>query len=223
MVLLSAQVDNSSLRTALSDLLIQAFPEMNQDEQWLALTLYRLLAEGRSVAIEQLAGIIEQPEASVKHTLRNWPGVFFDADDKVIGFWGISVVEMPHRLTVNATTVFCWCAWDTLFIPELLQARARVSSSCPITKHIIELEVSSDRVKTLSEHDVVVSFLKPDIADLKKDITASFCHFVYFFSGQGAGEQWCVEHPGSFLLSLDDAFIVGKAMNTARYQILRTT
>ena len=201
----------------LSQIFIDAFPEMNKVEQQLALNLYALLAEGDAITLEFLARRNSIPLADVKRILDSWPGVFYDEENRIIGFWGIAVGEMGHKLAVNNKIVYAWCAWDTLFIPGLLNATANVISHCATTGDEIELTVRPDGVESAQSKEVVVSFLIPDESALKENITASFCHYVHFFVSRAAGEQWTADHPDTFLLSLKDAFLVGKKVNAARY------
>ncbi len=203
----------------LSRTFIDAFPELNRVEQRIALNLYALLAEGDAVTLERLARRSSMVLGDAKKILGNWPGIFYDEEKRVIGFWGIAVGEMDHKLEVNNKTVYAWCAWDALFIPELLNTTATVISHCASTGDEITLTVHSDGAKPAqSNEEVVVSFLIPDETALKENVTASFCHYVHFFSSLAAGEQWTADHPDTFLLSLEDAFILGKKVNAARYQ-----
>lgn len=47
----------------------------------------------------------------------------------MVAFQGPSVVEAPHRLRLDARTLYTWSAWDTLFLPELLGRPAEIESS----------------------------------------------------------------------------------------------
>ena len=203
----------------ISDFLAQAFPEINNEQQQLSLSLYRSLALGKPVAIEQLQKLTGLAAEFINQNLQSWPGVFFDDNKSVIGFWGITTRETPHRLNVNGQISYAWCAWDSLFIPALLAETVQVSSLCPVTKRKIELEISPDRAKVIGDKPLYVSFLILDEAGMKEDIVAKFCHFVYFFDSKSVAEQWLSEHPGTFLLSLDDAFSIGKNFNAARYNL----
>jgi len=203
----------------LSAYFIQAFPEMNKLEQQIALTIYRSLALLKPVTIESISKAINQNKNIITKICHSWPGVVFDNNNHIIGFWGITNQQMPHHMIIDQRKVYTWCAWDTLFIPQLINVSARVHSECPVTKQNIELLVSPTHVKAINNQKVVMSFLKPDMDDFNNDITASFCHFVFFFANHDAGEQWCAEHPNTFLLSLDDAFSVGTRMNAVRYNL----
>ena len=201
----------------LAHLFVEAFPKLSFDDQQLALKLYHLLALGEPVSCERLAQALDRSAESVNQTLVQWPGVFYDESDRIVAFKGLSVKKTPHLLTVNGITVYTWCAWDTLFIPELLNATVTVSSACGETGGVIKLTVSPSGIQTAEPVDAVVSFLIPDVNELRENITASFCHYVYFFRSREDGEAWVSEHDGTFLLSLEEAFTVGQKMNAARF------
>jgi alkylmercury lyase len=202
----------------LAQVFIKAFPVMKAEEQGLALKLYLLLSEGKPVPLALLASELGRPISNIEQTLAAWPGVFYDDAGGVVGFWGIAVGKMTHRLDLDGRTAYAWCAWDTLFIPELLNATARVTSRCAATGEAITLTMSPSRIGVAVPADVVVSFLIPDQAALKRNVTASFCHYVHFFRDREAGARWTAQHPGTFLLSLEEAFAVGKRMNAVRYR-----
>ncbi|MGH7575101.1 MAG: organomercurial lyase [Longimicrobiales bacterium] len=44
---------------------------------------------------------------------------------------------MHHRFEIDARTLGTWCAWDSLFIPELLGEAARVQSTDPETGEVV--------------------------------------------------------------------------------------
>lgn len=203
----------------LAQLFIDAFPVMNISEQQLALKLYILLSEGDAVSLEHLSIRADKPLADVKKILESWPGVLFDYKSRIIGFWGIAVDETDHYFEVNGNTVYTWCAWDALFIPELLNTTAQITSHCALSGDEIRLTISPTGIESVQPDQTMISFLVPDEGGLKDNITASFCHFVFFFRSPEAGEHWVSEHPGTYLLSLDEAFSVGKKMNARRYNL----
>ncbi len=202
----------------LSKALSGAFPAMDGGEQVLALTLYRLLAAAEPVSPEQIARRAGLPIDQVNAVLKNWPGVFLDANRQVVGFWGLSLQETAHRFEVNGKTLYGWCAWDTLFIPALIGSAAKITSSCPVTGKEIRLTVSPEGVESVSPEQLVVSFLLPEKNIFRENIIASFCHYVSFFADSIAAEQWSGMHPGTFILSLEDACKVGRLLNAARYK-----
>ncbi|MBI3023518.1 MAG: hypothetical protein HYY68_07325, partial [Thaumarchaeota archaeon] len=144
------------------------------------------------------------------------PGVYYDDTRAVIGFWGLALPEMPHRFQVDGRTLYTWCAWDSLFIPEILRKTARVESTDPVTNEKISLVVEPEGVKELEPTDTVVSFLAPNRA-FDADIIQSFCHFVHFFGSRASGDRWSSEHKGTLLLSVDQAHELGRLTNTRNF------
>lgn len=120
-------------------------------EQRVAISLYRLLAEGRPVPPERLAERAEVDAEELTRLLESWPGVYFD-EAGVVGFWGLALDQMPHRLHVDGRKLRAWCAWDTLFLPELIGKPAAVASSCPTTGETVSLEVIPAPASAASAH-----------------------------------------------------------------------
>jgi len=202
----------------LAGIFINGFPTLNVDDQALALTLYRMLAVGKPVSLEQFAQALDTSMDRVNKTLDAWPGVFFDSEHRIVALWGLSTVETQHRLETDGSVVYAWCAWDSLFFPELLDSTVKVTSHCAATGDEIKLTISPDGIESVEPKAAVVSLLAPTVEEIKENVTASFCHFVYFFRSREAGEQWVADHPGTFIVSIDEAFTVGKKMNAARYR-----
>lgn len=171
-----------------------ALPELSPEDQRAAVALYRKLAQGRPLGAGDVA---EALEVSVDDT-----------------------APMHHRFTVNGRTLWTWCAWDSLFIPEILGETARIESSDPGTGEVVRLTVSPTRVEAVEPEGAVVSFLLPDAHDFDTsaaNVMAKFCHFVFFFASRGSGERWVARHPGTFLYSVDDAFALAKRLNAQNF------
>jgi alkylmercury lyase len=202
----------------LADTLASAGLDFDDADQEMAIRLLRLLAEGHPVPSARLAQAAGLPEEHVAGTLERWPGVFRDEHGAVIGFMGLTVVEMgAHRLHNEGGPVLsAWCAWDTLFLPELLGETVRVTSRCAATSDAISLTVGPEGVCDLSPAEAVVSFLVPETG-FDADVIQRFCHFVHFFASADAGATWTAENDRTFLLSVDDAFELGRLTNRAAF------
>jgi alkylmercury lyase len=187
-------------------------------DERIALEVYRRLAEGSPASASDVAERAGAAAERVEELLTSWPGVHLDEKRDVIGFWGLTITKLSptHRLEVHGRNLFAWCAWDTLFLPEILDATARVESACPTTGETISLLVSPGGVVETSHPGAVVSFLTPD-NHFDADVIQSFCHFVHFFASREAGEAWTAKNPGTFLLSLDDAFELGRRVNALNF------
>lgn len=192
---------------------------MGEADQRLTRTLYQMLSRGKPVSFANLGKILSRPENELVETLNDWPGIFYDDNNDVIGFWGITVQPTGHCMDIDGITTYTWCAWDSLFIPELVGETAHITSKCEQSGEEITLTVSPDGAIAESHKDVVVSFVIPTAEELRTNVTASFCHFVYFFKDRQAGETWLENHEGVFLLTLDEAFAAGKKLNAARFNL----
>ena len=211
------KADLDSLMTSF----LEVVPDFTPDQQALAVVLYRLLAEGRPVSREALAGATDTSLEIVSEILDGWSGFHYeDNDGSSVGFLGLALQKMPHRFEVNGRTLYTWCAWDSLFIPEIIKETARVESTCQATGDRIRLTVSPDGVKEVDPAGTVMSFLIPDADKVNENVMASFCHFVHFFSSADVGQEWASEREGIWLVSVDEAYELGRRLNEHLYRDL---
>ena len=207
----------STVDDALTTTVVNVFPRLTPVEQCISVALYRLLAEGRPVARDALAARVGLPPAQVAEILGNWYGVFYDTSGAIIGYWGLALREMKHRFRVNGQPLYAWCAWDTLFLPQILGAVAEVESACPVSGEAIRLTVSPLGVEAVHPESTVVSFVTPERAKVEEDVVLNFCHYVHFFRSAEAAQGWLLQHPGTRLLTVEQAWTVGGEKNLAQY------
>ena len=79
-------------------------PKLTVDERRLAVAIYRLLATGQPVTLDHAATATDIPAEEADRILRSWPAVFRDKQERIVGFGGLAVQSMPHRLRVAGTT-----------------------------------------------------------------------------------------------------------------------
>ena len=185
----------------LDEAIAGATPALDEREQRLALTVYRLLATGRPVTVRAAATDVGQSDDAVERTLQSWPGVFRDDTGAVIAFWGLSIYEMPHRLHVAGASVFAWCAWDPLFLAAIV-GPMDVATDDPTTGDTIAYQIdSTGAISDLTHHDAVLSFLRPD-RPWDDTIVTTFCHYVRMFRDVAAARRWTATNEGTFVISL---------------------
>ena len=193
-----------------------ATPPLAAEDQHLALALYRHLARGEPVATVALAAAMERDAAEVEATLARWPGVYRGDDDRILAFWGLALPEMAHGFRLDERQLYTWCAWDALFIPGLIGETAEVESRSPVSGERVRLRVAPERVLEVEPRGMVVSMLAPR-KRFDYQVVTSFCHFVHFLSSSADAEGWLVEHPETFLLTVDEAFELGRLTNRAKF------
>jgi alkylmercury lyase len=201
--------------------IVRCFPSLNLLEQRLSLDLYRLLAEGQPVQRMELAKRLGTSVEAVNRTLESWPGVFSDAQERITGYWGLSIASAygsPHTLRMDGRKLSAWCAWDTLFLPQLIGHTAEVESASPIDGSIMRLTVTPQQVERVQPVGAQMSVLVPDRKEMQKNVVTSFCHFVHFFPSGEAGDRWAAKHAGTFILSVHEAHILARLKNEAQYR-----
>ena len=89
-------------------------------------------------------------------------GLQLDDDGNVIGA-ALSVRPTPHRLRTHMAgpDLYAWCALDTLFLPGLLDVKAEVESTCPVSGSDIHLTVTPDGVDRCDPKSAVLSVVDP--------------------------------------------------------------
>jgi alkylmercury lyase len=197
---------------ALAESLAGTFPGC--DDALLARALLGELAHGEPVTPTRLAALAECDEQQATETLARWPNVRRDEHGRVEAFGGLSLRPTTHRFEAAGRPLYTWCAWDTLFLPALLDEPAQVNSTCPATGAAVRLTVVPDRVVASHPQDVRVSFPPAGQASTA-DIVESFCCHVHFLAGEDAATEWVSRSPGTFVLDLDDAFELGRLSTRA--------
>ena len=94
-------------------------------------------------------------------------------DDKgnIIGILGLSQGKTwTHKFIVNGNELRTWCAWDTLFMAQVLGMTASVISESPVSKKQVTLTVGPNKVEQYDPKGIVVSIvtLDPDKQDKRK-------------------------------------------------------
>jgi alkylmercury lyase len=200
--------------------ILALFPALDAVGQRAALTLYRLLAEDGPVSSEALARASGISTVETERILSGWPGVYRDGEGRITGYGGLTIAETKHRMQIGRNTRYTWCAWDTLFIPQLLGVSAQVESACPATGDRVALTVHPDRIEPRGKRPPV-SLVAPDAQKAAADIVQHFCCHVQFFASEAAGRQWVSKRPGTVLATLDQAWQLGRRRNAQRYPMMQ--
>ncbi len=204
--------------------MMASVPKFSEDGRRLARELYQQLSQGEPVARDSLADAVGVSAGEVTALLegdqfRGW--VFYDDEERVIGFRGLAIVSMPHQFVVAGRMLYTWCAMDSLFIPELLGKPARVKTQDPRSGGTIKLNVTPEGIESVEPEDTVMSIVVADVEVLKTNpakVMSAFCHHIYFLESPEVGTEWASEHgKGAFVVSLAEAFELGRLFNKAQF------
>jgi alkylmercury lyase len=192
-------------------------PKLDGAKGRIALATYRRVARGVPASLEEIGSDTGMEADEVERIFGNWIGVYKDPEGRVYGFWGLSIPAMKHRFEVEGVRLHTWCAWDALFLPELLCKTAHVESVCETSGQPVMLTVSPTGVEAAEPASPFISFLLPDTARFGNNIINRFCHYVNFFRSRADGEAWVAKNPGTFLLTLDEAVELARLKNRAQF------
>ena len=165
------------------------------DNTRLLLQIIRLLAHGRPLTpaqVDQRIAELGIAPGAAHQFLREVTER--DAADQIIGAMGLSLSKHPHRLSVGEVSLSAWCAMDTLYLPAMLQQTVTITSPSPVTRQIIRLRVSPERVEEVNPASAVVSFVLVDPRQENltsvQAIWGTFCHHIHFFASRDEAVKW---------------------------------
>lgn len=172
-------------------------------------TLIRLLAQGNPVSSEGLAQASGRSQEDVLSVIQASSNVELDGQGHIVGA-GLSFRPTPHRLLLaNGSVLYAWCALDALMYPPFLGMTAQVDSPCSGTGDTVQVRLSTIAVEEVVPAEAVVSIVTPDGA---LGVRQGFCNDVHFFLSAQAAAPWREQHPSAQLLSVSDAYLLGKEL-----------
>jgi alkylmercury lyase len=197
----------------------ELFPNSELFSQRVMLGLYRLIALGSPVSLEELGATLGvDPDAVKKVIAAVAPSrLQYDGGDRVVAFAGLSQTPAPHRFSFSGRELFTWCAFDALFLPEVLGGSAQITSSCPVTEAEIHLTVTSDGPEAVAPRETVMSFVMPSADNCCTDLRGVFCNHVNFLASRQAAAAWSARNPDAAILSLSEAFALGRIRNESAF------
>ena len=189
-------------------------PDWDNPTNLLAASLYREIAKGAPIEPATVEKLIADAGVDPEESAEFIAGITErDDDGNVLGGIGLTQRQYAHQFEVDGVGLTTWCAWDTLFIAQILGRTAHVTSYAPGTGEEITLEVGPEGV-TSNPPEAVVSFvlLDPEQIDMEslESIYMVFCHQIHFFPSREAAEKWSADSEYKFaIMSVDDAYEVG--------------
>jgi alkylmercury lyase len=185
----------------------------------LHLWLVRQLAFGRPVTrgqIEQAAArLTGDPGRAVAlldaHTEHNDAG-------EITGL-GLTLNATAHRVTIDGTRMWAWCAMDCLELAVLLDKQITVYSQPPGPGGAVRLHASPDGVSGVSPAESVITmpvrFSDQLDLDSPEAIWASLCHYSLFFPSRSHAGQWAAGRDDIEILSLAEGFAAARELAAA--------
>ncbi len=185
------------------------------DTSRLLIRVWRTLAKGRPVSGEQIDQIISGLGVNQDEAGEFLRGVTErDSSDSIVGIFGLSLNDHPHRFTVNGASLTTWCAEDALFLPAMLDQTATVESHSPVSREKVGLTVGPEGVEEVSPAGAVLSIvtLDPSKVDTSsvEAIYGNFCEQIHFFASRQEAERWAAGRDNIDILSVEEGYELGK-------------
>ncbi len=181
----------------------------------LLISVWRTLTKGRPVSGEQIDEMIADLGVNQDEAGEFLRGVTErDSSDSIVGIFGLSLNDHPHRFTVNGASLTTWCAEDALFLPPMLKQTATVESYSPVSKEKVRLTLGPDGVEEVSPAGAVVSIVtldpsKVDVSSVEA-IYGNFCEQIHFFTSREEAERWTADRENIDILSVEEGYELGK-------------
>jgi alkylmercury lyase len=192
-------------------------PGLSPDAPRFVVELWRLLTHGRPISPEQVDQTLAHLNISREVLTRLQAGLEYDGQGNIVGTVGLSLnPASSNRFQINGHTLFTWCAWDALFIPQFLNQAVIVDALCPTTGDTIRMKPTREGVEYYEPESAVVSIVVPRTGAVSAAISAEevwnvFCHHVHFFSSREAAAEWFGDKPHDpIVLSIEEGYELGR-------------
>jgi alkylmercury lyase len=190
-------------------------PRFRPDESRLLIQIWRALGDGRAVSPEELKQLASRLHIPFDFAI-SFVHQVSERDDggNIVGIVGLSQRNPPHHFKVNGHDLSTWCAWDSLFLPSMLNLTATVESSCPATREKIRLTITPEHVDRYEPSSAVVSIVVPKLTrkgrESVEEVWMTCCHFVHFFARGDVATEWLsARGRKAAILSVEEAHELG--------------
>lgn len=174
----------------------------------------RLLAEGRPATASALATATGTTREQIEDLIEAASAQGYEVENGAVVGAALTLRPTQHRFRVRGRELYTWCGFDALFLPIMLDERADVASTCPVTGTDIRLTVEADGTVTDAfPEEAVVGIVGQDVTSCCATTgpQSEVCTQMPFFASRADGEQWQADHPGVAIVDLDDAREVARA------------
>ena len=188
-------------------------PKFDVCESKFIVALLQEVARGKPLTQKKSYEIASELNLSQEQT-KLFLELYTERNDEgdIVGLFGLSQNEYAHKFEIGGRNLSTFCAWDTLFLPLLLNKTAKVKVVDPHSKETVRVEISPQGVFSLSPQTAVLSIVIPDddIETLEQAYQI-FCVNVRFFASEKNLRKWFEQ--GEYkplVLSLEDGYALGK-------------
>jgi len=188
-------------------------PNLKKEERQISKFLYQKLALGNSVPIETIANELQIPIQDIQVHLKQMAYVEYSATGEISAYRGVTLNQTKHCIFHNNVKIYTWCAFDTLFLADLLVEPVSISSNCPVCGKAIACKVTDRNLTSSKDSDTVMSFIIPNKVDYCEDLQNAFCCKVHFFCNEKCGSEWINLSPEVDFFDLSESLVIAQERN----------
>ena len=188
-------------------------PDLKTEERQISKILYQKLALGKSVSIETISNELQKSIQDIQDYLNQMEYVEYNVTNEISAYRGVTLRQTTHCVFHNAFKVFTWCAFDTLFLADLLDKPVKITSNCPTCNKAITINKPDRDHKSLKETNTVMSFIIPDKVDYCEDLQSAFCCKVHFFCNGQCGSEWINLSSEIGFFNLEESIVIAEERN----------
>lgn len=170
--------------------------------------VYQMIMTGSPIPFAQFSRLLNVSCNEAEEIAR----LYGERNDKaeIIGFLGLTLAPTQHKLILRDKVVFSWCAADTLLFPAYLSFAAKVESTDPVSKELVQLSINEDFLEWTDPVPLYISWVnKIDPGNIRK----TMCDRTHFFSSEETASQWRKENMDAAILNVED-FFEGKILHS---------
>ncbi len=191
----------------------QILPKLSAIKKRLSKILYIGLTKGYPVSLALIVEQLDIPEEQVRELLDELDYVERSQNDEVIAYRGVTLSPTKYTLITADSTVYTWCAFDTLFLLDLIDQPAHIHSTCAACNKKLMLKPSKLDGSMPENSSVVMSFLVPEPSAYQESLRVSFCCKVHFFCNANCAQKWSSQHSDVELFSVEDSQTIARERN----------
>ena len=188
-------------------------PVLTLQQKLLANIIYQTLALGESVSMAMIMKKLNISTVEAKILVNSLDEIEKDQQSNITGFRGLSLTRGEFNIQVNNRQLFCWCAFDTLFVADLLSTPCKVIAQCGQSQQALSFTIDRNEIIYGHCESIFMSLALPSKECYQSNLQACFCHYVKFFKSKKLAQTWAQEYSDICILPLQQAFELAKQRN----------
>jgi len=166
------------------------------------------LAEGKAISIQSIGEMTGISDSSLRAVWEKFlhGGARFSQKGEIIGLT-LSLEPSATIVTIRGKQVNAWCAFDALFVGQMLNEETEVKTLSPINGEEIEFIVGPTGIREVQPNSAAISMERPPDDEDSEGISCSLNHF---FGDLEKANQWSATKENTAILDPQQAWRVAK-------------